>query len=116
MSEFIFYRSYSRWIEDEERRETWIETVDRYINYMKKNLGSALNDKEYKEIKEAILKQEIMPSMRLFQFAGKAADRTNVCTYNCSYIAPESFQDVAEIMYVSMCVEQALVGQLKPEC
>ena len=41
--------------------------------------------------------------MRLFQFAGKAADRTNVCTYNCSYIAPESFQDVAEIMYVSMC-------------
>jgi len=103
LSEFIFYRSYSRWIEDEERRETWIETVDRYINYMKKNLGSALNDKEYKEIKEAILKQEIMPSMRLFQFAGKAADRTNVCTYNCSYIAPESFQDVAEIMYVSMC-------------
>ncbi len=103
LSEFIFYRSYSRWIEDEERRETWIETVDRYISYMKKNLGSALNDKEYEEIKEAILKQEIMPSMRLFQFAGKAADRTNVCTYNCSYIAPESFQDVAEIMYVSMC-------------
>lgn len=103
LSEFIFYRSYSRWIEDEERRETWIETVDRYINYMRKNLGSSLNNKEYEEIKEAILKQEIMPSMRLFQFAGKAADRTNVCTYNCSYIAPESFQDVAEIMYVSMC-------------
>ncbi len=103
LSEFIFYRSYSRWIEDEQRRETWIETVDRYISYMKKNLKDSLSDKEYEELREAILKQEVMPSMRLFQFSGKAADRTNVCAYNCSYIAPENFQDIAEIMYVSMC-------------
>ncbi len=41
--------------------------------------------------------------MRLLQFAGKAARTTNVCAYNCSYIAPESFQDLAEIMYISMC-------------
>ncbi|MDD2257817.1 ribonucleoside-triphosphate reductase [Candidatus Falkowbacteria bacterium] len=103
LSEFIFYRSYSRWIEDEKRRETWIETVGRYLDYMKKNLKDALTDKEYGELREAILNQEIMPSMRLMQFAGKAADRTNACAYNCSYIAPENFQDIAEIMYVSMC-------------
>ena len=103
LSEFIFYRSYSRWIEDEQRRETWIETVDRYLAYMKKNLKDALSAKDLAELREAILKQEVMPSMRLLQFSGKAADRTNACAYNCSYIAPESFQDVAEIMYVSMC-------------
>ncbi len=103
LSEFIFYRSYSRWIEEEQRRETWIEAVDRYVNYMKKNLQDSLTTKEYEEIRLAILKQEIMPSMRLLQFAGKAAERTNVCAYNCSYIAPENFQDIAEIMYVSMC-------------
>lgn len=103
LSEFIFYRSYSRWIDDEQRRETWIETVDRYLAYMKKNLKDAVTDKEYAELREAILKQEVMPSMRLLQFSGKAADRTNACAYNCSYIAPENFQDVAEIMYVSMC-------------
>ena len=70
---------------------------------MKENLGSGLSEKEYFEVREAILKQEAMPSMRLLQFAGKAARRTNVCAYNCSFIAPRTFQDFAEIMYISMC-------------
>jgi len=103
LGEFVYYRSYSKWIEEESRRETWIETVDRYISFMKENLGDKLKDNEYEEIREGILKQEAMPSMRLLQFAGKAARSTNVCAYNCSFIAPESFQDLAEIMYVSMC-------------
>jgi len=103
LSEFIFYRTYARWIEDEERRETWIETVDRYMQYMKKQLKEKINDKDYNDIREGILKQEIMPSMRLMQFSGKAVEKTNVCAYNCSYTAPENFQDIAEIMYVSMC-------------
>ncbi len=103
LGEFVYYRSYSRWIEEENRRETWVETVDRYIAFMRENLGKKLKDAEYKEVREAILNQEAMPSMRLLQFSGKAARTTNVCAYNCSYIAPESFQDLAEIMYVSMC-------------
>jgi ribonucleoside-diphosphate reductase alpha chain len=103
LGEFIYYRTYSRWIAEEGRRETWIETVDRYVDFMKKNLGKKLKDAEYKEIREAILKHEAMPSMRLLQFAGGAANVTNVCAYNCSYIAPESFRDIAEIMYISMC-------------
>ena len=102
LGEFVYYRTYSRWIDQENRRETWIETVDRYIGFMKENLGSKLKDAEYKEIRESILTQSAIPSMRLLQFAGPAARRTNVCAYNCSYIAPESFQDISEIMYISM--------------
>lgn len=103
LGEFIYYRTYSRWVETENRRETWIETVDRYMNFMKDNLGDKLKSSEYKEIREAILKQEAMPSMRLFQFAGKAAERTNVCAYNCSFIAPTKWQDFGEVMYILMC-------------
>ena len=103
LAEFVYYRSYSKWISEEGRRETWVETIDRYIGFMKEHLGSGLNEKEYAELREAILTQEIMPSMRLLQFAGKAARRTNVCAYNCSFIAPRTFQDFAEIMYISMC-------------
>ena len=33
LGEFVYYRSYSRWIDAEQRRETWIETVDRYIGF-----------------------------------------------------------------------------------
>jgi ribonucleoside-triphosphate reductase len=103
LGEFVFLRSYARWIESEQRRETWVEAVDRYVAYMKKNLGDKLADKEYAEVREAILNQDVMPSMRAMQFAGPAADRCNVCLYNCSFIAPTKVEDFAEIMYVSMC-------------
>lgn len=102
LGEFVYYRTYSRWIDKEGRRETWIETVDRYMGFMRENLGNKLKESEYKEIRESILTQSAIPSMRLLQFAGPAARRTNVCAYNCSYIAPESFQDLSEIMYISM--------------
>jgi len=102
LGEFVYYRTYSKWIDAESRRETWIETVDRYVSFMKENLGNKLTDKEYKEVREGMLTQSAMPSMRLLQFSGNAARRDNVCAYNCSFIAPESFQDLAEIMYVSM--------------
>lgn len=103
LGEFVYYRTYSRWMPEEGRRETWIETVDRYMSFMKENLGNKLKEKEYAEVRESILKQEAMPSMRLLQFAGKAARATNVCAYNCSFIAPTKWQDFAEVMYISMC-------------
>jgi ribonucleoside-diphosphate reductase alpha chain len=103
LGEFVYYRTYAKWIEAESRRETWVETVDRYLNFMKGKLGNKLKESEYKEIRTAILKQEVMPSMRLFQFAGPAVERTNVCAYNCSFIAPTKLQDFGEIMYISMC-------------
>ncbi|PIQ68238.1 MAG: ribonucleoside-triphosphate reductase [Candidatus Taylorbacteria bacterium CG11_big_fil_rev_8_21_14_0_20_46_11] len=103
LGEFVYYRSYSKWIPEKGRRETWIETVDRYMTYMKGKLGEALSPELFTELREGILNHEAMPSMRLLQFAGSPADRTNVCVYNCSYIAPTCFKDLSEIMYISMC-------------
>jgi len=103
LAEFIYYRTYSKWIEAEGRRETWVETVDRYMDFMKENIGDALTKREYSEVREAILAHEAMPSMRLMWSAGEAARKTNVCGYNCSFIAPSKIEDFAEIMYLSMC-------------
>ena len=103
LSEFVYYRSYAKWIEEEGRRETWIETIDRYMNFMRSKIGNSLKESEYKEVREAILNQEAMPSMRLLQFAGPAAEKTNVCAYNCSFVAPSKFEDFGEIIYISMC-------------
>ena len=102
MRQFVYYRTYARWIPDKNRREVWIETVDRYVNFMIEKLGSKLTNDEYAEIKMSILRQEVMPSMRLLQFAGNAAKRCNVCVYNCAYTAPQSLRDIVEIMYISM--------------
>jgi len=119
LAEFIYYRSYSRWIDSENRRESWIESVDRYMSFMKENLGKKLVVEEYNEIREGILNQEVMPSMRLLWSAGDAARKTNVTGYNCSYIAPTKLKDFSEIMYILMCgagvgfsVEQQTVQQL----
>ena len=119
LAEFVYYRSYSRWIDEEQRRETWIETVDRYMNFMRENLDKKLHEKEYGELRTAILKHEVMPSMRLMWSAGSAARKTNVTGYNCSFIAPSKLRDFGEIMYLSMCgtgvgfsVESLTVQQL----
>jgi ribonucleoside-diphosphate reductase alpha chain len=103
LAEFVYYRTYANWIPEEGRRETWIETVERYMSFMKENLGEKLSVDEYAEVQDAILHQEAMPSMRLLQFAGTAARATNVCAYNCSFTAPQKLEDFAEIMYISMC-------------
>lgn len=103
LGEFVYYRTYARWIESESRRETWIETVDRYMSFMRETAGTRLSESDYDKVRAGILTQSAMPSMRLLQFAGPAARKTNVCAYNCSFIAPQRFQDLAEIMYVSMC-------------
>ncbi|MFN3395117.1 MAG: ATP cone domain-containing protein, partial [Candidatus Thermochlorobacter sp.] len=60
LSELIYYRTYSRWLPEKGRRETWVETVDRYIAFMRENLGEKLTSDEYAELREAILKQEVM--------------------------------------------------------
>jgi ribonucleoside-diphosphate reductase alpha chain len=101
--EFIFYQFYSRWSDTLQRRETWVEAIDRFMDYMKENMGKSLTDAEYDEVRMAILNQEVCPSMRLLWSAGKACRKSNVCAYNCAYIAPTNWRDLSEIMYVSMC-------------
>lgn len=101
--EFIFYRTYSKWQDGLGRRETWIETIDRFMAYMKKNLGEKMSSKDFSDLKEGILKQEVCPSMRLLWSAGAACEKTNVWAYNCSYVAPSAWQDLGEIMYILMC-------------
>lgn len=101
--EFIFYQFYARWRDDLGRRETWSEAIDRFMVYMRGKLGNSLKDSEYEEVRQGILKQEVCPSMRLLWSAGDACDASNVCAYNCAYIAPTTWDDLAEIMYVSMC-------------
>lgn len=103
LSEFIYYRTYSRWIEAEGRRETYIETVGRYINYMREVLGDRLTEAEYNECQQYILHMWSMPSMRLMWSAGDACRRTNVAAFNCSFDAPTTFQDFGDMLYILAC-------------
>ena len=91
---------YARYLEKENRRETWEETVDRMVNYLQsKNKGL---DKEFKEIRKAVLNLEIMPSMRLMMSAGDACERDNIAAYNCSYLAMNNKRAFSECLYILM--------------
>lgn len=97
--QYIHKSRYARYLPSEERRETWKETITRYIKYW----GDKLNDDERVEIFQAIHKLEVMPSMRALMTAGPALDRDNMAGFNCSYIAIDSPRSFDEMMYVLMC-------------
>ena len=104
---FIALSRYARWKEDEQRRETWSETVTRYFDYMAGHLlsstGYKLPDSLRGELEEAVLSQAIMPSMRALMTAGPALDRCHVGGYNCSYVPVDSPRAFDETMYILMC-------------
>jgi ribonucleoside-triphosphate reductase len=102
-NEFIFYRTYAKWVPELGRRETWGEAIDRFMGFMKENLGDKLSESDYADVRDGMIKQEVCPSMRLLWSAGDACRQSNVWAYNCSYIAPTRWQDLGEIMYILMC-------------
>lgn len=100
--EFIYLRTYSRWLEDNKRRENWEETVNRYIDYVKKTLDDKISDKEAEAAKNAIINLEAMPSMRALWSAGAAADNDNIAFYNCSSFVFDDIKCFSELMYLLM--------------
>ena len=113
---FIAVSRYARWMEEEGRRETWEETVQRYVDYMTEKVKGHLPKQQ---IFDAIHKLEVMPSMRALMTAGPALERDNTAGYNCSYMPvddPKSFDEAMYILLcgtgVGFCVERQYVNQL----
>jgi ribonucleoside-diphosphate reductase alpha chain len=98
---FIHTSRYARWLDKEQRRETWAETVDRYMtNVVIPVLGK---DSFVNQIEQAILNLEVMPSMRAMMTAGKALDRDNTSGYNCSYLPVDDPKSFDEAMFILLC-------------
>ena len=120
---FIHVSRYARWLDEEKRRETWEETVERYFSFLSSHLKDnhqyELKEDLREELKQAVLNLDIMPSMRALMTSGKALERDNVCGYNCSYLPVDSLRSFDEALYILMCgvgvgysVERQFVSQL----
>ena len=99
--QYIHKSRYARYNAEEQRRETWEETVNRYVNYWVDKAD--LNDFEVSEIFKAIHDLDVMPSMRALMTAGEALDRDNVAGFNCSYLPIDHPKAFDEMMYILMC-------------
>ena len=113
---FIHTSRYARWLEEDNRRESWSETVDRYMDNV---VGTLVGDKVFMEIQEAISNLEIMPSMRAVMTAGPALERDNTAGYNCSYLPVDDPKSFDEAMFILLCgtgvgfsVERQFVSKL----
>ena len=100
---FIALSRYARWLDDEQRRETWTETVSRYFDYMQGLHGNIITKSLRRKLEDKILGLEVMPSMRALMTAGPALKTCNVTSYNCSYIPVDSVRAFDECMYILMC-------------
>jgi ribonucleoside-triphosphate reductase len=97
---FIATSRYSRWLEDEQRRETWGETVSRYISNV---IPDGFDHPTTHHLEQAILSLEVMPSMRGLMTAGGAMERDNTCLYNCAYTPVEKPTDFDKAMFILLC-------------
>jgi len=115
--QYIAKSRYARYLPDESRRETWEETVQRYVDYWKDR--GDIDDKEADFIYNSIHDTEVAPSMRALMTAGEALDRDNVAGFNCSYLPIDHPKSFDELMYILMCgtgvgfsVERQFVSKL----
>ena len=112
---FIHKSRYARYLDGEGRRETWTETVDRYLGFMEASTGHKFPE----EIRPAMLNMLVVPSMRALMVAGRALERDNMAGYNCSYMAVDHVRVFDENLYVLLCgtgvgfsVERQYIGKL----
>jgi ribonucleoside-diphosphate reductase alpha chain len=102
LQKFQFFDKYSRFNYELGRRETWIETVDRAVHFLRELSGNKLEENVYQRLRKGILEMKAMPSMRLLAMAGDAARRQNLAIYNCSYMPVDSVDSFVEALVISM--------------
>ena len=102
VAEFIYKRTYSRWVEEETRREDWPETVDRFLNFIISERPD-IPEKTQKKIRKYLINFSVMPSMRFLWAAGPAAKADNTTIYNCSFTKINCVEAFAECLYILMC-------------
>jgi len=102
VAEFIYKRTYSRWLEEENRREDWPETIERFIGFIISERPD-IPEKTVNKIRKYMMEFAVMPSMRFLWAAGPAAKADNTTIYNCSFAKINSVEAFAECLYILMC-------------
>ena len=102
VSEFIYKRTYSRWLDKKARREDWPETVERYISFLTSEIND-IPEKTIRKMRNYMLEFSVMPSMRMLWAAGDAARKDNTCIYNCSFAKIDCVEAFAECLHILMC-------------
>lgn len=117
MGEFVYYRTYARAIAEENRRETWAETVARVVEFSAdlevmalQKAGKEITPSYQKELCktaeqmfDAMYNMQLFPSGRsLFVGGSKASYASKLCNFNCSMMVMDELKKFSELSLVSM--------------
>jgi ribonucleoside-triphosphate reductase len=104
--EYVYISRYARFLHEENRRETWPETVKRYFDFMeihlRLNCGYNLQSELRNHLESSVLNLDVMPSMRCIMTAGAALHKENIAGFNCAYLTVDSQEAFSEMLYVLM--------------
>lgn len=126
IQQFQYFDKYSRFDYAKGRRETWPETCDRAVTFLRGLIrtnvpnSAQLAEQVITEAeRQSLLNMQALPSMRTIAMAGEAASRQNVCTFNCAFLPTCDTRAYAEALLISMSgcgvgfsVEKKYVDQL----
>lgn len=103
----IHQTRYARWREEDQRRETWEETVQRYVKFFRDHLeertGYKMTNTVARDVIAALYNMEVMPSMRTLMTAGDALRSAEVANFNCAFLVVDHVRAFSEHMYILMC-------------
>lgn len=106
LGEFVYYRTYSRYIEELNRREYWWETCARAVDY---NVGLISHDNRHEAVSEAEAMYDNMFNLKQFlsgrtMFTGgsKVSKEYGMSNYNCSFTVIDDFKAYKDMFYLLM--------------
>jgi adenosylcobalamin-dependent ribonucleoside-triphosphate reductase len=116
LSRFVFYRTYSRWLSENKRRETWLETARRATEYnisLDPRYKAAVekNDKaliaELREEAEAYFDnmynlRQFVSGRTLWVGGTEVSRRFPMANFNCSFLVIDSLKDFEDLFYALM--------------
>lgn len=99
LSDVVVYAKYAKYNPDLQRRENWEELVLRNAEMHAKKFPQ-IADEIFKVYARSVLTKKVVPSMRSFQFAGKAIEVNHSRMFNCSSRKLDSAVAFAEVMFL----------------
>lgn len=98
LSDIVVFNKYAKYLPSENRRETYPEIIDRYVNMMKDKYPSLTKDIDDNAV--YLYDKKVLPSMRALQFAGEAIKKNEARIYNCCYLPVDDYRAFSETMFL----------------
>lgn len=102
----IYLRTYSRWLEDKQRRERWDETVERVVEYSLSLYQGPNKDHvgEAEHLYDSIFNLRILPAGRTLWIGGtKAAEKCPEVNFNCSFRIIDGLEAFTDLFHLLLC-------------